>query len=466
MKTEHQNQESFRDSIGTIDDEGKRIWIYAQKPKGKLYNWRNITSYIFLSIFFTLPFISFNGYPLFLFNVLERKFIFFSVIFWPHDFFIFGLVMIILVIFLVLFTVIFGRIFCGWACPQTIFMEMVFRKIEYWIEGDAVKQKNLDKSPRTTKKILLKTSKQFIFFVISFIISITFLSYLIGTEGVFKFFQEPVSNHTGGIISLFLFTTVFYGVFSWFREQTCLVVCPYGRLQSVLLDKNSIVVAYDYKRGEQRSKFNKNEKRTSGDCIECHQCVKVCPTGIDIRNGTQMECINCTACIDACDIIMEKVGLPPKLIRYDSENGIANNIKLRFTSRMFAYSAVLAVLMGLLTFVLITRTDLDTTIVRTPGQLYQKLSMDRTSNLYNVKLINKTHNDIPVQIKLESMDGEIEMIGKDILVKKEGFAEGEFFIILDNKNLVKRKTTLSVGIYSNNKKLKTIKTNFLSPIAR
>lgn len=459
-------QESFRDSIATIDKEGKRVWIFPQKPHGNYYNLRTYFTWFYLLVFFGLPFIKVNGEPLFLINILERKFILFGMIFWPQDFFIFGLGMLIFIIFIALFTVIYGRVFCGWACPQTIFMEMIFRKIEYWIDGDANYQRALKNAPWTTDKILKRTSKYVLFFLLSFVIANTFLSYIIGVDSLFKMASEPIAQHKGGVISLLIFTTVFFFIYSWFREQVCLIVCPYGRMQGVLLDKNSIVVAYDYLRGENRHKFKKNETRTGGDCIDCNACVKVCPTGIDIRNGTQLECTNCTACIDVCNHMMESVGLPQNLIRYDSENGIKNKVKLAFTTRMKAYTAVLVILISLEGFLLATRSDYDATILRAKGMLYQKQGNDDISNLYTIKLVNKTRDSFPVVIKVENMPGTIKMVGKDLNIKSEGVIQGEFFVYLNKNQIKERKTKLEIGVYSNSKKIKTIKTSFLGPITQ
>jgi cytochrome c oxidase accessory protein FixG len=466
MQTDKEGkEESFRDSIATINEQGKRAWIYAQKPIGKLYNLRSIISWFYLLIFFTLPLVKFNGDPLFLINILERKFILFGVIFWPQDTFIFVLGMLTFIVFIIVFTVIFGRIFCGWACPQTVFLEMVFRKIEYWIEGDASHQKALNKLPWNAEKIRKKGLKVFVFFLVSFLIANTFLSYIIGFDELKKIILEPISESRGTLISLLIFTTVFFFVYSWFREQVCIVACPYGRLQGVLLDKNSIVVAYDYLRGEPRAKFKKTETRTKGDCIDCHQCVKVCPTGIDIRNGTQLECVNCTACMDVCDSMMTNVGLPTGLIRYDSENGIANKQKLKLTARMIAYSAVLLLLIGILATLLLTRSDVETTILRTPGMLYQEQPNNRISNLYNIKLVNKTRFEMPITLKIESDSGEIKMVGKDeILVNKGDIASSEFFVILNRNQLKERKTKLEIGVYSGDKKVESVTTSFLGPI--
>jgi cytochrome c oxidase accessory protein FixG len=459
--------ESFRDSLSTIDNKGKRAWIFPKKPKGSLYNARTWVSIISLIMLFGFPFVEVNGNPILLFNILERKFIVFGLVFWPQDFFLFGLSMLTFVVFIVLFTSVFGRLWCGWTCPQTIFMEMVFRKIEYLIEGDANKQKALAKAPWNQEKVIKKTTKHTIFFIISFLIANTFLAYIIGIKQLEKIATEPLSLHMGGFIAILIFSAVFYGVFAHFREQVCLVVCPYGRLQGVLLDKNSIIVAYDYIRGEPRKKIRKNEERRAGDCIECHQCVDVCPTGIDIRNGTQLECVNCTACIDVCNNVMSKVGLPKGLIRYASEDGIAKKQPLKFTLRIAAYSLLLFVLLAGLSFGIATRSDTETTILRTPGLLYQKQPDGTISNLYNYKIINKTTKSFPLTFKLISDDGELVMVGNtDIEAVNESITEGEFFIKIDASQIEKRKTKLKIAVYSGDERIEVVKTNFMGPVPK
>ncbi len=456
--------ESFRDHITTINEDGKRAYVYPTKPFGKYYDLRTYFTWFYLIVFFSVPFIKYNGEPLFLFNVPDKKFILFGSIFWAQDFFIFGLGMLIFIVFIALFTVVFGRLFCGWACPQTIFMEMIFRKIEYWIEGDANYQKALKKAPWNADKIKKRVLKFLAFYSISFVICITLLSYVISVDNVYSILKN-INENIGSFIGIFLFTTVFFFIYWWFREQVCLIVCPYGRMQGVLLDKNSVVVAYDYVRGENRHHFKKNEVRTGGDCIDCNLCVKVCPTGIDIRNGTQLECISCTACIDACDHMMENVGLEKGLIRYDSENGIKDKVKLAFTTRMKAYTAVLLVLIGVETVLLTTRSDYDATILRAKGMLYQEQPNDQLSNLFTIKLVNKTREALPVELKVENFkDYKIQLIGKDIQVKPEAVTMGEFFVYLNKKDLVERKVKLEIGVYSHGKKIKTVKTNFLGPI--
>lgn len=413
---------------------------------------------------FSGPFWKWNGHAMFLFNVLERKFIIFGIPFWPQDFFLFVLAMLTFFVFIILFTAVFGRVWCGWACPQTIFLEMVFRKIEYAIEGDYTRQKALDSSPWTPEKIRKKALKHFIFFLISFLIANTFLAYLIGVESLGLLVTEGPGNHLGGFFSLIVFTGVFYGVFARFREQVCLVVCPYGRLQGVLLDRNSVVIAYDYNRGEQRGKIRKGLERTEGDCIDCHQCVHVCPTGIDIRNGTQLECVNCTACVDACDDVMDKVGFKRGLIRFASENSIASKMKFKVTTRIIGYSTILVLLLSTLVTLLAFRSDVETTVLRTPGQLYQEQDSGRVSNLYNIQVINKTFKDLPIEVKVKSPQGEIKYIGSPITaVRHDSLVEAVFFIILPKSEILKLKTEVRLSIHSDGKEIDEIKTNFLGP---
>lgn len=457
---------SFRDKVATVDKEGKRLWVFPHKPKGKYYDLRTWLSVGYLLVFFTLPFFKYQGHPLFLINILERKFILFGQIFWPQDFFIFGLGMIIFIVFIALFTVVFGRIFCGWMCPQTIFMEMVFRKVEYWIEGDAGAQKALKRQKWDTDKIFKKVMKWTAFWAISFIIANTFLAYIIGIDELRTIVSQPVSQNMGGFISIVIFTSIFFLVYSWFREQVCTVVCPYGRMQGVLLDRNSIVISYDYERGEPRSKFKKNETRTTGDCIDCHQCVNVCPTGIDIRNGTQLECVNCTACIDACDRMMDAVNLPKGLIRYASEANIADKKPTRFTGRMKAYTAVMIVLLIVEGFLLTSRTDVGISILRSQGQLFQEQPNNQLSNLYNYKFLNKTFKEKTIELKPENFKGRIELVGEtELVVPKETDIRGTMFIYIDKANVTQRKTKLKIGVYEDGEKIDVINTTFLGPFS-
>ena len=464
--------ETFRDSIGTIAEDGKRAWVYPKKPSGQLYEYRKIVSYILIVFFIASPFVKVNGNQFLMFNILERRFNIFGFPFWPQDFHLFVISMIIGVIAITLFTVAFGRIFCGWICPQTIFLEMVFRRIEYWIDGDRGAQIRLDKQAWNGQKIRKRTLKWFIYLVISFIISNVFLAYLIGSDKLLKYVTDGPMDHLSTLFPLIIFTAVFYFVFAWFREQVCIIACPYGRLQGVLLDRKSIVVAYDYKRGEAengRKKFRKNEDRKAlgyGDCIDCFQCVNVCPTGIDIRNGTQLECVNCTACIDECNHIMESINLPKGLIRYASEDEIEKKEKFKLTARMKGYLAVLVILTGVLSGMLLLRNDVEANVLRLPGQLYEHKEGSIISNVFTYKLVNKTNEDIEhISFKLRKYNGTIKLVStKDnIVVPKQGFAEGTLFIEIDKKDLPGDKNKLMIEVYSNNELIETTTVNFLGP---
>ena len=465
-----QLREKFRDSISTIDESGQRNFIFPKKPKGKLYNYRTYVSWFLLTILLAAPFIKIKGNQFLLFNVIERKFHIFGFPFWPQDFHLLVISLLVSVVFIILFTVVFGRIFCGWMCPQTIFMEMVFRKVEYLIEGDRSKQIKLEKQAWNAEKIRKRITKWTIFFLISFIISNVFLAYVIGSDQVLGYIIDGPLEHMTTLVYLLVFTAVFYFVFAWFREQVCIIVCPYGRLQGVLLDNKSINVAYDFVRGEGdngRKKIRKDENRDelgNGDCIDCKQCVQVCPTGIDIRNGTQLECINCTACIDACDEIMDKTGFDRGLIRYASENDIEKKEKFKFNARLIAYSVILTILVGVLITMLFLRNDVEATILRLPGQTFQSTET-AIRNVYTVKLINKTTEDIEnIEIKLISHEGEIQMVGGVLNVKKQNLKEGTLFIEINKNDLNSSKEKLKIGIYSNGKLIESTSTNFTGPL--
>jgi cytochrome c oxidase accessory protein FixG len=468
---EQSEYENFRDTIGTINEDGNRAWVYPKKPSGKYYERRKIVSYILLSFLFAAPFIKINGNQFLMFNVLERRFNIFGAPFWPQDFHLVVISMIIGVIFITLFTVAFGRLFCGWVCPQTIFMEMVFRRIEYWIDGDRNKQRKLDKQPWNSEKIKKRVFKWFIFLVISFLIANVFLAYLIGSDKLILYITQGPFKHSSTLISLIIFTAVFYFVFAWFREQVCIIACPYGRLQGVLLDNKSIIVAYDHKRGEGdngRKTFRKNEDRAAlghGDCIDCLQCVNVCPTGIDIRNGTQLECVNCTACIDECDHIMESIKLPKGLIRYASEDEIEKKESFKLTPRLKGYLSVLVILTGVLAGMLFLRNDVEARILRLPGQLYEHKG-ENISNVFTYKLVNKTTNSIEgVTFKVRNLDATVKLVSvtNTIDIPKQGLAEGTLFIEIPQVKLKGDKLKLAIDLYSDGIIIETTTVNFLVP---
>ena len=449
--------DDFRNSVGTMDETGNRKWVYPRKPKGKYTNYRNYTSNFLLLLFFGLPFVKINNNPFLLFNVIDRKFFIFGQPFYLQDFFILALGAVTSVIFVMLFTVVFGRIFCGWLCPQTIFMENVFRKVEYWIEGDRNKQMKLDRQEWDGEKIRKRVTKWSIFVLISVIITNFMFMYIIGYEDVFKIIMEGPVDNSLQFLGMIGFAIAFYFTFAWLREQVCTLVCPYGRLQGVLIDKQTINVYYDFKRGENRSKWRNGEDRKDvgkGDCIDCHQCVVVCPTGIDIRNGQQLECVNCTACIDACDEVMEKVGLPKGLIRYATEAEIENQEKFKFTSRMKVTTVFLALLIGFLGFLMYDRGSMEAKFIKPAGSTFF-IRDKKITNTFIYTLLNKSNEQKKLSIKVISpKHAEIDFFGSDkITLKGDQILKGNINITFPEKEIKFSKQNMTIGVFDEKGKL-------------
>lgn len=451
----------------TTDQNGKRRWLYPLIRIDQWYKYRSYVAYFLLVFLFAAPYIRINGHQLLLFNIIERKFILFGQVFWPQDFFIIVLISLTALVGIVLFTSAFGRIFCGWICPQTIFLEMVFRRIEVWIEGEPAARKKLDNSPWTKDKIIKKTSKHLIYVAISFFIANTFLAYVIGSAELWQIIKEPVSQHLSGFISIWLFTAAFYYVFAHFRELVCIVACPYGRLQGVLLDQNSLVVAYHYLRGEPRGRIKKNDPNPPqlGDCVDCNLCVAVCPTGIDIREGTQLECVNCTACIDACNQVMDKVNRPRNLIGYYSEEMIKNNERSpRLTLRMKAYGVIILLMIGVSTFFILTKKDIDVNVLRAAGSMYQEQPNNFISNLYTAELVNKTSKPTKIDFVPENKNHKIQWVQKVDSLAPESTSKATFFLLVPQTDINKTKTSVNIEVVQNGEVIDRIETNFLGPV--
>lgn len=462
--------ENFRDHLTTADKLGHRRWIYAKKPQGQWTRRRTWVATLLIGIMFAGPFIKLNGNPLLMMNIVERRFSILGQLFWPQDMIIFAVALLIFITGIIIFTTAFGRLWCGWTCPQTVMMEMVFRKIEYLIEGDALTQKKLAAAPWTAAKLGKKSLKLGIFFVLSFIIGNTLLAYIIGSDELLKIITDDPANHVVGLTFMILFTLLFFAIFARFREQACTFICPYGRFQSTMLDENSMIVAYDHKRGEKRGRLQRDEPlvkriaKGNGDCIDCHQCVAVCPTGIDIRNGVQMECVHCTACIDACDAVMDKVGSPRGLIRYASLNSIEKGEPFRITPRMKLYAVVLAGLIALFLTLVFTRPVVEAMFLRAPGSLFMQTTDGQIENLYTLKLVNKTMRALPVELKLEDGNGQLEIMGEKNLVVPAGkLLETSVLVQFPPAQLDGATTKLRVGVYSGGKKIQTVKTVFVGP---
>ncbi|GAA4794698.1 cytochrome c oxidase accessory protein CcoG [Olivibacter ginsenosidimutans] len=451
--------------IAVKDKKTKRNWIYAKKVTGPLFTYRQYIGYLLLCLLIITPFTKIGGEPLLLFNVIERRFVVFGMVFYPQDLHIFVFGMLIAMVCIVLFTVVYGRVWCGWACPQTIFMELVFRRIEYWIEGDAHQQQHLAQQPLDGRKMLKKVIKHGVFLVISFFIANIFLAYIIGVQSLINIITDPINQHISGLIAISIFTLVFYAVFAYARELVCTTICPYGRLQGVLLDEQSITVAYNHKRGEPRGKRKRGQTEPQqGDCVDCGLCVQVCPTGIDIRNGIQLECVNCTACIDACDAVMQKIGRPTRLIGFYSTKDIEEVGSKRNYTRTIAYSAVLLVLLITCGWLIFSRSILDGTLLRANGTSYIFRDDGTVTNLYNLELINKSPNTLPFALESANGDFRLQTVGNIREIKKDETVHLSFFLVIPKNKIHHYKTDVKVKIVSANKVVKQMKTTFVAPV--
>ena len=457
-----EENEKFRTEVATMERNGTRKWVYAKKPSGKYTNYRTIVSTILLVLLVILPFIKLpNGNPLFKFDVFNTNFVLFGYPFFTTDFFLLAFGMIVSVVFIILFTTVYGRLFCGWICPQTIFLEFVFRKVEFLIEGDRNKQIRLDKQDWNEEKILKRGSKWIIYYFISFFVVNIFMAYIVGADALIDMIKAGPAEHSGKFIGVFIVSWLFYFVFAWFREQACTLVCPYGRFQGVLIDKKTIQVAYDYRRGEGekgRSKFKKNEDRKAegkGDCIDCGQCVAVCPTGIDIRNGSQLECVNCTACMDACDEIMTKIDLPKGLIKYASEDNIAEGKPFRVNARLISFTVILVAMIAAMGIFMMNRSEVEVKFLQVPGKDFT-IEGNYITNTLQYNLMNKINHPYQLTVKVKSFkDGKTEILnesGQFIKIDEGELKQGLIKIKIPKKDLTSYKVPVDLEIKDQNGK--------------
>ena len=464
--TDAEAHETFRNELASIASDGRRKWVYARQPSGRLYRARTILSAFLLGFLLLAPFVTVRGQPLMLLNILERRFVLLGVVFRPQDFYLVVLLALTALVTLVLTTVVAGRVWCGWLCPQTIFMEMVFRKLEYLIEGSAEQQVRRDRAPWTAQKTFRKGIKHAVFFALSFLLANVFLAWIIGAADLKVIVTDPPSRHIAGLVAIVLFSLVFYLVFARFREQACVLACPYGRVLSSLVDRRTITVTYDNVRGEPRRRLAAAAAAgpAGGDCIDCHQCVTVCPTRIDIRKGVQLECVACTACIDACNGVMQRIGRAPGLIRHTSADAVRDGHTRWLTARVKAYTAVWACLVVTVTTLLVTRPDLDVLILRQPGTLYATVAGGDVANFYTVQALNRTGRPAAFAVEiLEPRGATITTLGSIGRVEPYGVAESRLLLRLPTTMLAGPSTPVKFAIRSEGRLVQEIDSAFLGP---
>lgn len=460
----YSDHETFRNELASVERDGRRRWIYARQPSGRLYRARTVVSVFLLAFLLLAPFITVSGQPLMLLDVLNRRFVILGTLFMPQDFYIVVVLALSVLVTIVLSTVVVGRIWCGWLCPQTIFMEMVFRRIEYLIDGSAEQQLRSDRGPQTTRVWVRKGIKHAIFFGFSFVLANVFLAWIIGAGPLVAIITDSPRRHLAGLFAIVIFSVVFYAVFARFREQACVLACPYGRMLSSLVDVQTVTVTYDAGRGEPRSRLVRREESTrSGDCIDCHRCVTVCPTGIDIRNGIQLECVACTACIDACNDVMLRVGREPGLIRHTSAECVRGGQPGLIRTRVIAYGAVWAVLVSSAILLITTRRDVDFVILRQPGTLYATVAGGDIANFYTLEGLNRSGRPASFSVEvLEPAGARVTILGSSE-VPAYGVLDARLLLRLPPSAILGTTTPVRLTVRSGGDVVQQIDSAFLGP---
>jgi len=430
--------------LATMDREGNRRWLYPTLSKGRYYWQRLALGWGLIALFVALPIVRINGRPAVLLDFVHREFALFGLTFYPTDTFYLLLLGLAALVFVVLLTALLGRVWCGWGCPQTVYLEFVFRPIERWIEGKEHVRARRDAGPWSFDKAWRKAAKWGIYLVISLALAHVFVSYFVGWERLLAWMTGPPTEHWGFFVMMAVTTGLVLFDFGYFREQMCTITCPYARFQSVLLDEDSMIVSYDPNRGEPRARRSKKKIEQEeaglipalGDCIDCLACVRTCPTGIDIRDGLQMECIACTQCIDACDDIMDAIGKPRGLIRYTSEHEL-EGVKTRvLRPRTVVYGLLLAALVTMLGVGIATRGDFDVDVARAVGEPFVELPDGTVANRLRFRVRNQTPNAATFEVEpVEPTSAEVRVVGvQPVALASQEMKRVEAFVVVPRES--------------------------------
>ncbi len=439
-----------RDSVTTIRDDGSRAFLFPADTHGRFTRARQWSAAVLIFFYLSLPWIKINGYPAVFLDVTERRFHLFGFTLAAQDLWLMFFLITGVGFTLFFITALLGRIWCGWACPHTVFLDHVYRRIERWIDGDAVKRRALAAAPFSAGKFFKRALKHTLYVLVSAVITHLFLAYFVSLPAVWAMVRAAPAEHWSMFAFVAIYTGGLYFNFAWFREQLCIVICPYGRIQSALIDDHSLVIGYDVKRGEPRGKLrseassqkpesqptataqaSSEDSRPSGirplasdfgDCVACNRCVNVCPTGIDIRQGLQMECVGCTACIDACDDVMTRLKRPTGLIRYDSQTAFAGNPTRWLRPRTFLYGALLLVGASVATWALSTVRPANLGITRITGAPYI-VSADFVRNQFLVRMLNKRNQPARFWLHVNHAPAELRQTGLTTMVEVPALGE-------------------------------------------
>ena len=449
--------------LSTLNRDGSRRWLRPKLSEGKHLRRRRVVAYTLILIFTAVPYVSLNGKPLFLLDVIERQFHLFGGTFYATDTFLLMLFAVTALVGIFLLTAVFGRVWCGWGCPQTVYMEFLYRPLERWIEGGRGKQLALDKSGPNGRRIL----RYFVFFLVSMFLAHTFLAYFVGVDSLSQWMTQSPLKHPVPFAVMAFVTFAMMVDFCYFREQMCLIACPYGRFQSVLLDQNSLIVAYDKDRGEPRGKLQKNTGDTLpilGDCINCHKCVTTCPTGIDIRDGLQMECINCTQCIDACNAVMDKIGRPQNLIRYSSQAKDSGLKPGLVRARTLIYPVLILGLATAFFTVFLSSKSFDAVLLREPGNPYTLTDEGEVRNILKLKITNRTNQ--PMEFTLEAASpttAKIELRESHCSVDPESAVTFHASVVADKSDFELGRANLQINISNQDQERRTLNFKLIGP---